>query len=101
MARPKPGRAAVAEKVRRDHLAPAAASHLTGMEARLARVEKAIAEALNTGDLARVRRLSKQWSRLHLSLRSPTGSIFSTNHANTVDSQLNRMWLLGKVKRHA
>jgi len=36
------------------------------MEERLARIEKDIAKALNDGDLARVRRLSKQWSRLWL-----------------------------------
>ena len=36
------------------------------MEEKLARIEEAIAKALNAGDLARVRRLSKQWSRLWL-----------------------------------
>jgi hypothetical protein len=33
---------------------------------RLTRIEEAIAKALNAGDLALVRRLSKQWSRLWL-----------------------------------
>jgi len=36
------------------------------MDERLARIEKDIAKALNNGDLARVRRLAKQWSRLWL-----------------------------------
>jgi hypothetical protein len=36
------------------------------MEERLARIERDIAKALNAGDLARVRRLSKQWSRIWL-----------------------------------
>jgi hypothetical protein len=36
------------------------------MKDRLAQLERDIAEALGAGDLARVRRLSKQWSRLWL-----------------------------------
>jgi hypothetical protein len=36
------------------------------MDDHLARLENDIAKALNTGDLARVRRLAKQWSRLWL-----------------------------------
>ncbi len=41
-------------------------AYLDGMQERLARIEKDIAKALGDGDLARVRRLSKQWSRLWL-----------------------------------
>jgi hypothetical protein len=41
-------------------------AYLTGMKERLARIERDIAKALNAGDHARVRRLSKQWSRLWL-----------------------------------
>jgi hypothetical protein len=43
------------------------------VEERLARIEAAIAEALNAGDLARVRRLAKQWSRLWLLKRVRRG----------------------------
>jgi hypothetical protein len=68
------------------------------MKERLARIERDIAKALNAGDLARVRRLSKQWSRLYSSLRSSTGSITSDDDASIVVSQFNRLWLLDRVK---
>jgi hypothetical protein len=41
-------------------------AYLTDVKDRLTRIERDIAGALNAGDLARVRRLSKQWSRLWL-----------------------------------
>ena len=41
-------------------------TYLAGMDERLAQIEKEIAKALNLGNLARVRRLSKLWSLLWL-----------------------------------
>jgi hypothetical protein len=46
--------------------APTSDAHLVGMEEELARIERAIAQAINDGDLDRARVLSEQWHRLRL-----------------------------------
>ena len=57
--------AAIDQKVRTPH-PPEAIAHLEDMDERLERLEKDIAKALNEGDLAKVRRLSRQWSHIWL-----------------------------------
>ncbi|MDR2931062.1 MAG: hypothetical protein LBV06_09205 [Propionibacteriaceae bacterium] len=69
------------------------------MTERLEHIERDIATALNAGDLARVRRLSKQWSRLYSQLHTATGPISPDGQSGTVVSQFNRMRLLRRVKQ--